>query len=130
MDKSKKRNLTYGLLEVAQYSIIFALLAFPFAKIIDYYSDFLDKGKSLIILIFEVLIQIGLAGSGVFIIQELGKKVPFMAHIWDDNLKDHYSTKTSEVIDVASAVGLITVFFVVQDNLIKKLSHISKLIKI
>lgn len=124
--QEKKKNLAYGLIEVFQYSIILAVLSFPIAKIIDNYSDFLDISKPLWILVIEVLIQLGLAGMGVFIIQELGKKIPFVARIWDKNLDDHYSTKTYEVIDVASAVGLITVFFVVQDNLVKKLSFISE----
>lgn len=128
--KYKKIDLLYGFLEVIQYSIIFALIAFPFAKIIDLYSDFLDKGKSLIIIIIEVIIQIGLAGGGVFIVQEVGKKVPFIANLWDKHLKNHYSTKTDEVINVASAVGLITVFFVVQNNLINKLTFISKKISL
>lgn len=124
--KLRRIKLIYGLLEVVEYSIIFAVLAFPIAKVIDNYSDFLDMSKSVWLLIIEVLIQLGIAGAGVFIIQELGNRVPFIADIWDKDVASHYSTKTYEVMDVASAVGLITVFFVVQNNLVKKLSFLSK----
>ena len=125
-NKWKRIKLVYGLLEVIQYSIIFAILSFPVAKFIDNYSDFLDTRKPMYLLIIEVLIQLGLAGAGVFIIQKLGRKIPFMAGLWDKTIHTHYSTKTNEVMDVASAVGLITVFFVVQNNLIQKLTYLSK----
>ena len=67
MEKNKKLNLIYWLLEVTQYSIIFALLAFPFAKVIDFYSDFLNVKKSLFITIKKHPIAIKIITNQYFL---------------------------------------------------------------
>jgi len=108
--KRELNTLLYGI----QYNSTYSALSFVAGSVIDYVFPEFDKKKSKKVIAFEVLFQIIIMSLVVHYIKKYGCKIPFI--LGDKNNVDK---------KVNASVFIILSFLFTQQNLLKKINHLS-----
>ena len=107
------------ILEISQNMFICIILSLLLSIKIDRFMQPLDKSKSKIRIIYEIIIQLLIFCILTYYIPKIVKLVPFLFHITDDYIP---SKKNESIVGISAAMAIG--FRATQVNLLNKIKYI------
>lgn len=107
------------ILEILQYSLLYAFVAGIFGVLLEYIFPLPDESKPTYILLFEILMQCMLSALAVFYLRKIVKIIPFI-------LEGGNYYKTHSVDEYNGEIMIAIVFVGIQKNLVSKIEILRK----
>ena len=103
------------LLELSQYTVVYTLLILPIGRVLNNYLPELDKSKTNIRILLEIVIQMIVIVLTMYFIRRVVKRLPFIYH--DPDYEE------GGVTEVYGELTIAFVYVVTQDHLAKKILY-------
>tara|TARA_Y100000741_G_scaffold340781_1_gene302608 strand:+ start:325 stop:732 length:408 start_codon:yes stop_codon:yes gene_type:complete len=107
------------ILEISQNMFVCIILSLLLSIKIDRFMQPLDKSKSKIRIIYEIIIQLLIFCILTYYIPKIVKLIPFLFHITDDYIP---SKKNESIVGISAAMAIG--FRATQVNLLNKIKYI------
>ena len=104
------------ILELTQYTIIYTLLILPIGRVLNTYFPELDKRKTNIRILLEIIIQMIIIVLTMYFIRRIVKRLPFIYHDPD--------YEAGGVTEVYGELTIAFIYVVTQDHLAKKILYV------